>query len=66
MPVISIQIGKLSQEQKKEVIKKITTTTSEITKIPESAFTVIIQEFEDENIGIGGKDICEIKKLHNK
>ena len=62
MPVIQIQIGKITREQKKEIIKKITETTSEITNIPEGAFTVIIQEFEDENISIGGKDIGEIKK----
>ena len=66
MPVISLEIGKLTKEQKKEIIKKITATTAEITKIPESAFTVVIHELEDENIGIGGKDIGEIKKSYTK
>ena len=66
MPVISIEIGKLTKEQKKEIIKQITTTTSEITKIPENAFTVLIHELSDENIGIGGRDIGEIKESYNK
>ena len=61
MPVITLEIGKLTKEQKKEIIKNITITTAEITKIPESAFTVIIHELDDENIGIGGINILEIK-----
>lgn len=66
MPVISLQIGKLPKEQKKELIKKLTSVSAEITKIPENSFTVVIHELDDENIGIGGKDIGEIKAAYNK
>jgi len=64
LPVISLEIGKLTTNQKKEIIKKITATTAEITKIPEDAFTVLIHELDDENIGIGGRNIREIKSSY--
>lgn len=35
---------------------------SEVTHIPEQFFTVAIKELPDENFGIGGKSIDEIKR----
>lgn len=35
MPYISIESGKLTVEQKKELIERLTATASEITHIPE-------------------------------
>ncbi len=61
MPVISLEIGKLPIEQKAELISKLSTTAAAITNIPLNAFTVVINELEDENIGIGGKTIGELK-----
>lgn len=66
LPVISLQMGKLTKKQKEELIKKFTATTSEITKVPEQAVTVLIHELDDENVGVGGKDIGQIKKSYNK
>ena len=62
MPYISIEIGQLTAEQKQQLIKSLTATTSEITHIPEQFFTVTIKELPDENFGIGGKSIDEIKR----
>lgn len=62
MPYISIESGRLTAEQKKELIKLLTTTASEITHIPAQFFTVTIKELPDENFGIGGKPIDEIKR----
>lgn len=62
MPYISIESGALTSQQKKELIEKLTTTASEITHIP---FTVTIKELPDENFGIGGKSIDEIKRNYN-
>lgn len=61
MPVINIEIGKLSQEQKTELIATLSSTASTITNIPLNAFTVVINELADDNIGIGGKTIGELK-----
>lgn len=71
MPYISIESGKLTAEQKKELIERLTATASEIlcrakrfaySHIPEQFFTVTIKELPDENFGIGGKSIDEIKR----
>jgi len=61
MPVINLDIGKLSQEQKRELITSLSNEAARITNIPLGAFTVVIHELEDENIGIGGKTIGELK-----
>ena len=62
MPYISIESGRLTAEQKKELIEQLTVTTSEITHIPAQFFTVTIKELPDENFGISGKSINEIKQ----
>lgn len=61
MPVISLEIGKLSLEQKTQLIEQLSNTASAITSIPLGAFTVVINEQEDSNIGIGGKTIGQLK-----
>lgn len=48
MPYISIESGKLTAEQKKQLIERLTSTASEITHIPEQFFTVTIKELPDE------------------
>lgn len=71
MPYISIESGRLTAEQKKQLIERLTATVSEIlckakhfaySHIPEQFFTVTIKELPDENFGIGGKPIDEIKR----
>ncbi len=64
MPYISVESGALTSEQKKELIERLTATAAEITHIPEQFFTVTIKELPDENFGIGGKSIDEIKRNH--
>ncbi len=64
MPYISIEIGVLTSEQKKELIGRLTATASEITHIPAQFFTITIKELPDENFGIGGKSIGEIKRCY--
>ena len=53
MPYISIESGKLTAEQKKQLIERLTATASEITHITEQFFTVTIKELPDENFGTG-------------
>lgn len=66
MPYISIESGKLSTVQKKQLIERLTATASEITNIPKQFFTVTIKELPDENFGIGGKSIDEIKRNYKE
>ncbi|WP_290381190.1 4-oxalocrotonate tautomerase DmpI [Bacteroides acidifaciens] len=63
MPYISVEIGALTSEQKKELIERLTATAAEITHIPVQFFTVTIKELPDENFGIGGKTIDEINVI---
>lgn len=65
MPYISIESGKLTADQKKQLIERLTATAAEITRIPVQFFTVTIKELPDENFGIGGKSIDEIKRNYN-
>ncbi|MCP4136347.1 MAG: 4-oxalocrotonate tautomerase [bacterium] len=63
MPIISITMGQQADDQQKsELIQKLTSTAVEITKMPEYAFTVLIHELPDQNIGLGGKTLTEVKK----
>lgn len=64
MPVITVKMGKAQPEKKKELIEKLTSTAVEITKMPASAFTVFIEEYEYDSIGVGGQTLAE--KFANK
>lgn len=66
MPYITIESGTIPAAQKKELIERMTTLASEITRIPEQYFMVTVKEVPDENFGIGGKTIDEIKKQHER
>ncbi|MEI3156387.1 MAG: tautomerase family protein [Muribaculaceae bacterium] len=46
------------------MIERLTATASEVTHIPDQFFTVTIKELPDENFGIGGKSIVEIKRSY--
>jgi 4-oxalocrotonate tautomerase len=61
MPIITWEGGKLTKEQKKELIFKFTEVASEITKVPAKFYMVTIRELEDENLGFGGETVAEIK-----
>lgn len=64
MPVITVKMRKIPTEKKKELIEKLTATATEVTNTPASAFTVFIEEYELDNIGVGGQALSE--KLANK
>jgi len=61
MPVITVTLGKLTTEQKKEMIRKMTEISMEISGAPESAHAVLINELPDEALGLGRKTVADIK-----
>ena len=61
MPIISWEGGKLSKEQKKDLIQKLTEAAVEITKVPARFYSVVIREQQDENLGFAGETVEEIK-----
>ncbi len=64
MPIISVTMGQVERNQKIELIKKLTATAAEVTKIPEQSFTILIHELDDYNIGLAGRTLDEVKKSH--
>jgi len=54
MPVITLDGGKLSKEQKAVLVQQFTEAAHKVTGIRKEAFIMIIRENERENIGVGG------------
>lgn len=61
MPVITIEAGKLSKDQKRELVAVLTKSASSIMHIPEQAYVVIVKENDADNIGSGGMLLSERK-----
>jgi 4-oxalocrotonate tautomerase family enzyme len=61
MPVVNFKGSQLSTEQKKDLIQKFTEITREVTHSPDQFITVIIEEYSDDNMGVTGKTVSEIK-----
>ena len=63
MPVISIVLakGQADTARKTEMIREFTQSAVRITGLPAQAFTILFQEIPEENIGLGGKTLPEIK-----
>lgn len=64
MPVITMKMKKTQPEKKKELIEKLTSVAAEVTNSPAISFTVFIEEYDPDSIGIGGQTLAE--KLANK
>ena len=62
MPVITLEAGSLTKEQKEQLAKELTASASKIMGIPEQAFVAIIRENNPDNIGVGGILLSERKK----
>jgi len=62
MPLITFDTAPLSEEIKTELIIKLTNLSSEITGIPKESFMLLIRELPDQNIGVGGITVKEIKE----
>jgi 4-oxalocrotonate tautomerase len=61
MPIISWEGGKLTKEQKKDLIQRLTEVSVEVTKVPAKFYSVVIREQQDENLGFAGETVEEIK-----
>lgn len=54
MPVITFESGKLTKEQKAQLVQDFTEVAHKVTGIRKEAFVVLLHENERENIGVGG------------
>ncbi|MBU8589270.1 2-hydroxymuconate tautomerase family protein [Priestia megaterium] len=55
MPVITVEASKLTKEQKRKLVKELTTSAANTMNLPEQAFFVFIKENEKDNIGVAGE-----------
>jgi len=60
MPVITVAVHPIDHAQKSQLIKALTATAVEITKIPADKYVVFIDEYENESIGLGGKTRAQL------
>lgn len=61
MPYITVESGFLTDEQKEDLIERLTEVSSEIMNVPREFFVTTIKELPDQNFGIGGKTIDKVK-----
>ncbi|MBQ3165152.1 MAG: 4-oxalocrotonate tautomerase DmpI [Lachnospiraceae bacterium] len=66
MPYITIESGTLTDQQKEELIRRLTEVSSEIMHVPQDFFVTTIKEVSDKNFGIGGKTIDKVKDEYRK
>lgn len=59
MPYIIVESGVLSDEQKEQLIKRLTEVSSEIMNVPTEFFTTTIKEIPDKNFGVCGKQLIK-------
>lgn len=60
MPVINVTSGPMTTEQKKELIRRMTEVSMEITGTPEYGNSVLINELPLDSLGIGKKTAAEV------
>lgn len=60
MPIITLEAGDMSKEQKKSLIEGFTKVASETLNISTEAFIVILKQNEADNVGAGGKMLSQI------
>lgn len=59
MPVIIVEGGPRTLDQKRELVAVLTKSASAIMNVPEQAFQVYIKENSQDNIGVGGILVSE-------
>jgi len=58
MPIVTLEnVGNLTSDQKKALIKKLTDVVVEVTKKPKEYVYVRIDEVPRENFGVGGEPL---------
>ncbi|MDO9045792.1 MAG: tautomerase family protein [Methanobacteriaceae archaeon] len=62
MPLITVEAGKMPDDVRIKLMKKLTEVSSEITGIPEASFWVFVKELGPDSTMIGGKTMTEMLK----
>ena len=59
MPIITFDGGKITTEQKADLVRQFTEAAHKVTGIRKEAFVVVIRENAPENIGVGGELLAD-------
>lgn len=62
MPHITVESGKLTEDQKRTLVERLTAVSSEVMNIPPEFYSITIHEIDDASYGIGGKCIDVVKQ----
>ena len=62
MPIITLEMGPLSTEQKEKLIAAFTRDACEVTGMPPEAMIVLIHELSRDNMGVGGYQLSTMKR----
>ena len=62
MPVITIEAGTLTKEQKEALARELTKTASGVLGLPEEAFITLMKENSYDNIAAGGELLSAKRK----
>jgi 4-oxalocrotonate tautomerase len=62
MPIITLEMGPLSTEQKEKLIAAFTRDACEVTGMPPEAMIVLIYELSRDNMGMGGQQFSKMKR----
>lgn len=55
MPIIIMDGPQLTKDEKAKLVREFTKIASEVTQLPKVAFTVLINERDRDNVGVGGE-----------
>jgi len=61
MPVISIALHQIESDMKERLVEGLTKAAADATSIPQSSFIVLVDEYPDDAIGIGGRTLAAVK-----
>ncbi len=62
MPIITLEMGPLSTEQKEKLIIAFTRDVCDVTGMPPEAMVVLIRELSRDNMGVGGQQLSKMKR----
>ncbi|WP_409200001.1 4-oxalocrotonate tautomerase DmpI [Methanobrevibacter sp. DSM 116169] len=62
MPVVTISGNNtINKENKNKMVHEVTKVVANAYNLPESAITILIEEYPAENVGVGGKLLSDLK-----
>ncbi len=61
MPIITLEIGPQTTEQKEKLIIALTKAVCDVTGMPPEAMMVLIHELSRDNMGLSGQQMSKMK-----